>query len=135
MLHLGVLRRAVHPALAGLTDASLSNWSCSVHNAFDSFPADFLPLVIAKGIGGAGSLVFADGSFGVPYILARGKELSPVACGNGILESPEECDAGNVANADGCSAACKIEVPVNQPPDCSSACADPDYIWPPNHQG
>ncbi len=35
---------ATHPALAGLTDASLSNWSCSVHEAISDFPTDFLPL-------------------------------------------------------------------------------------------
>lgn len=156
---------AVNPALTGLTDASLSNWSCSVHNAFDAFPSDFLPLAIAENIGGPGSLSFADGTFGVPYILARGKELSPVACGNGVLEAPEECDDGNVVNGDGCNAQCKVEVPVcgdgnvdpgeecddgnsdngdgcsasceveNHDPDCSSACADPTYIWPPNHKG
>lgn len=40
---------ATHPALTGLTDASLENWSCSVHEAFDGFPSDFLPLVIAEG--------------------------------------------------------------------------------------
>jgi hypothetical protein len=38
---------ASHPALAGTTDASLSNWSCSVHEAFDTFPPTFLPLAIA----------------------------------------------------------------------------------------
>jgi cysteine-rich repeat protein len=157
---------AVHPALAGLTDANLSNWSCSVHEAFDSFPSDFLPLAIAEGIGGSGSLTFPDGSFGVPYILARGEAVSPILCGNGLLETGEECDDGNVTNGDGCSAQCKIEIPTsfcgdgifdageecddgnntngdgcsadckieNKPPNCSTAMADPDMLWPPNHQ-
>ena len=102
---------AVHPALAGLTDAALSGWSCSVHEAFDSFPSAFLPLAIAKGIGGTGSLSFADGTFGMPYILARGETLAPILCGNGILEKGEECDDGNNVNGDGCSAACKVEIP------------------------
>ena len=70
---------ATHPALVGLTDASLSNWSCSVHEAFLSFPASFLPLAIAKDpVGGPplpGSRAFPDGSSGVPYILARGEGL------------------------------------------------------------
>ncbi len=104
---------AVHPALIGLTDANLSGWGCSVHEAFDSFPADFLPLVIAQGIPGAGSMTFPDGTFGIPYILARGEKLSPILCGNSILETGEECDDGNVANGDGCSAQCKIEIPVS----------------------
>jgi cysteine-rich repeat protein len=30
-------------------------------------------------------------------------------CGNGILESPEQCDDGNTADGDGCSAACSDE--------------------------
>lgn len=69
---------ATHPALASLTDASLSNWSCSVHEAFDSFPSAFLPLVIAKDPPGGklpGSLDFPDGTSGVPYVLARGEGL------------------------------------------------------------
>lgn len=100
---------AVHPALGPLTDADVSNWFCSVHEAIDSFDPAFLPLVIANGISGPGSLNFADGSFGIPYIVARGEELSPILCGNGILEPPEECDDGNTTNGDGCSAQCTIE--------------------------
>ena len=66
---------ATHPALTGITDASLSNWSCSVHEAFFSFPAAFLPLAIAEDSASAplpGSRSFPDGTRGVPYILARG---------------------------------------------------------------
>lgn len=78
---------ASHPALTGLTDAGLSNWSCSVHEVFRTFPtASFSPLVIAKGITGAGSLTFADGTFGVPYILASGAGLVPV--GTTVTEIP-----------------------------------------------
>ena len=66
---------ATHPALAGLTDAALSNWSCSVHEAISAYPSDFLPLAIARGVGGPGSMTFPDGSFGIPYILARGEDL------------------------------------------------------------
>ena len=35
--------------------------------------------------------------------------LSRPACGNGILTSNEECDDGNVASGDGCSASCQVE--------------------------
>jgi hypothetical protein len=64
---------ASHPALAGLTDTSLANWGCSVHEVFNSFPTGtFVPLAIARGITGAGSMSFGDGSSGVPYILASG---------------------------------------------------------------
>ena len=115
---------AVSPALIGLTDASLSGWSCSVHEAFDSFPTNFLPLAIAENIGCDTSvpplptnppgtaIAFADGTCGTPYILARGAELSPVACGDGTLDVSEECDDGNVDNGDGCSAQCTIEIPT-----------------------
>ena len=68
---------ATHPALLGLTDASLSNWSCSVHEAFTSWPATganaFTVLAIARN---AGNVYTApDGSVGIPYILARGEGL------------------------------------------------------------
>jgi hypothetical protein len=64
---------ATHPALEGLTDAELSNWSCSVHEAFDTWPADFTVLAIAKDFGA--SYTGSDGTVGTPYILARGSGL------------------------------------------------------------
>ncbi|MBI4313101.1 MAG: choice-of-anchor L domain-containing protein, partial [Chloroflexi bacterium] len=64
---------ASHPALAGLTDATLSNWSCSVHEAFDKWPLDFAVLAIAQDIGS--SYTASDGTVGTPYILARGEKL------------------------------------------------------------
>ncbi len=33
----------------------------------------------------------------------------PPVCGDGVVESPEECDDGNTVSGDGCSATCKIE--------------------------
>jgi cysteine-rich repeat protein len=130
---------ATHPALAGLTDVSLSNWNCSVHEVFNSFPADFLPLVVAENVGcpsppGTG-LNFGDGSCGTPYVLARGKELVPLGCGDGIVNPGigEECDDGNTNNGDGCSAQCKI-VPTNLPPDCTGAGPTIGLLWPPNHK-
>ncbi len=107
---------AVHPALAGSTDASLSNWSCSVHEFFNSFPnATFLPLAIARNATGPGELTFADGSMGIPYILASGGGIAPVLCGDGIVEPPEECDDGNTISGDGCSAFCTLEGPAPPP--------------------
>jgi cysteine-rich repeat protein len=35
--------------------------------------------------------------------------IEPV-CGNGVVESGEECDDGNTANGDGCSSTCQTEV-------------------------
>ena len=74
---------ATHPALAGLTDASLSNWSCSVHEAFAAFPSSFLTLAIAENISGPYTRTYPDGTFGVPYILARGEGLVPIGGGCG----------------------------------------------------
>lgn len=117
---------ATHPALNGTTDETLSNWNCSVHEAFDTFPATFLPLAIARFPGSPGNINFPDGSFGVPYILARSPTLVPVLCGNGILETGEACDDSNITNGDGCSAQCKIEAPVcgNSILETGEACDD-----------
>lgn len=35
--------------------------------------------------------------------------LSAPACGNGIVESGEECDDGNTAGGDGCSSTCQVQ--------------------------
>lgn len=64
---------ATHPALLGLTDATLSNWSCSVHEGFDTFPISFEVLAIAEDIGN--TYTAPDGTVGTPYILARGVEV------------------------------------------------------------
>lgn len=61
---------AQHPALDQITDATLSNWSCSVHEFFDSFPARFQVLAVAENLGS--SFVGSDGRAGAPYILASG---------------------------------------------------------------
>lgn len=99
---------ATSPVFTGFTDALLSGWGCSVHNGFDSFPSSFVPLAIANGIAGVGSVAFADGSFGVPYILARG--VIPVHCGNAFLEIGEECDNGTLNGVPGdlCSSVCRL---------------------------
>jgi cysteine-rich repeat protein len=49
----------------------------------------------------------ASSSPGGPYTLDV--TLSPPTCGNGSLETPEECDDGNMAAGDGCSATCTLE--------------------------
>lgn len=60
---------ATHPALFGITDAYLSGWGCSVHEAFDTWPVSFEVLAIATT---GGVYTAPDGSVGTPYILARG---------------------------------------------------------------
>lgn len=85
---------AFSPAINGLNDGILSGWSCSVHQAFSTYPPEFVPLVIARGASGPGVQSFADGSNGIPYIMVRGRTVSPINCGDGKIESPEECDGG-----------------------------------------
>ncbi|MFT4036473.1 MAG: PKD domain-containing protein [Patulibacter sp.] len=79
-----------HPALAALTDAQLSNWGCSVHEAFDSYPQDFVPLAIALDNGS--DYTAPDGTQGTPYILARGKTTSLI--GRNIVALGDSVSAG-----------------------------------------
>jgi|SRR5579862_3320658 len=106
---------ASSPALGSLDDAALSNWSCSVHEAFSNYPTTgingFQALAIANGIIGVGSQTFGDGTVGLPYIISRG--ATPAGCGNGIWEPQlgEECDDGSAhnGNGDACSSSCKCQ--------------------------
>jgi hypothetical protein len=58
-----------HPAMADLTDASLSNWDCSIHELFSAWPSSFMPVAIAEGLGTG--YTAPDGSVGTPYLFAR----------------------------------------------------------------
>jgi hypothetical protein len=62
---------------AGLSDSDLSNWECSVHEFFDTFPADYTPLALATDpsvpVTYTGTDVSTGGSAsGSPYILISG---------------------------------------------------------------
>ncbi len=61
---------AVNPALAGVTDTQLSNWTSSVHEGFDTWPASFVPLAINEV--SPSNYTASDGTKGVVYILASG---------------------------------------------------------------
>lgn len=82
---------AESPALAGLTDKDISNWSCSVHEAFQSWPGSLIPLAIARAFDS--SFTASDGTQGPPYILAGGDiksfplSLDPLS-GNGPAGGP-----------------------------------------------
>jgi hypothetical protein len=60
-----------------LTDADLSSWTCSVHEAFDKFDPSFLVLAIDKNAGS--SYTAPDGTKGDPYILVRGAGVSVIS--------------------------------------------------------
>lgn len=104
---------ASSPALGTLNDAALSSWSCSVHEAFSSYPSigtnGFQALAIAQDVIGDGSQTFGDKTIGLPYIISRG--ATPAACGDGKWDASlnEECDDGNTVSGDGCSTSCKCE--------------------------
>ena len=98
---------AKHPALDTLTDEDLSDWGCSVHEVIPQYPTNFAPLAIALNMTGSGSKAFADGSEGIPYIVARGVKVE--RCGNYELDVGEECDDGNLNDGDGCSSTCRKE--------------------------
>ena len=42
--------------------------------------------------------------------------VAQMLCGNGVIDSPEQCDDGNNIDGDGCSATCQDEFPVSPPP-------------------
>ena len=87
---------ATHPALTGMTDDTLSDWSCSVHEILVDYPEDeFIPLAIAlnEGIDDGTGMSFSDGSFGVPYIIAN--NVDPL-CQFDIPECDNDpCDCDN----------------------------------------
>jgi cysteine-rich repeat protein len=104
---------ASSPAIDTLTDAYLSNWSCSVHEAFSAYPSvginGFQAIAIADGVVFPGTQTYGDGHSGLPYIITRG--ATPAGCGDGKWDGAvgEECDDGNVVDGDGCSKSCKCE--------------------------
>ena len=63
--------------LIGVTDADLSNWSCSTHEYFYTWPSDFVPYVLDTTDSCPHLYSPPDGSAaGCPYILARGGGIS-----------------------------------------------------------
>ena len=65
-----VASHIVFTTLPALTDTDLSNWGLSVHEGFDSWPANFNVLAIASN--NAAVYTATDQTKGVPYILVKG---------------------------------------------------------------
>ena len=45
-------------------------------------------------------------------------------CGNGVIETGEQCDDGNSVSGDGCSATCQQENGWTEPSQCATTCGD-----------
>jgi Bacterial Ig-like domain (group 3) len=89
--------------LIGVTDAELSNWGCSVHEFFGTWPSDFVPYAIdtaatgtpASGICPNPAYQAPDGSTpGCPYIVGRGGGLTAGTIG---LTGPAAAGAINTS--------------------------------------
>src|SRR5262245_48782165 len=65
-----------------------------------------------SGAGGVGTFTGAGGAIGDGGTSVDGLGLEPLVlkpCGNGHLDSGEQCDDGNTTAGDGCSALCQFE--------------------------
>ena len=84
---------ATNPFLSGLTDAALSNWNESVHEAFTTWPADFVPIAIVTDADPPLAYTAPDGVKGDPYILGRGANL--VAGAISLTGTPASLQVGS----------------------------------------
>lgn len=85
---------ASHPALTGLTDALLSNFSYSSHETFDTWPTDFIPLAIATD----SAPIYTGGSppmSGAPYIMVRGTNVTSLGGCLSITNKAVDCISTN----------------------------------------
>ncbi len=71
-----------HPVMSGITVSGLSNWSCSIHEAFTAYPPDFVPLAkdnptglayIVATPGGTGVITDAPQRY-APYVWLHSNE-------------------------------------------------------------
>jgi cysteine-rich repeat protein len=63
----------------------------------------------AGGIGGAGGPPSVGGVGGVAGATSAGGDAPVPICGNGVIESDEQCDDSNLIADDGCDADCNVE--------------------------
>ncbi len=72
--------------LLGITDSDLSNWNCSVHEYFNTWPSAFVPF----GLDTNADPIFTatDGSSGAPYILGYGGGITPGTIGLAVATDP-----------------------------------------------
>lgn len=46
-------------------------------------------------------------------------------CGNGVIQTGEQCDDGNLEDGDGCSSSCRVEPSTQEAPKCGDGIVDP----------
>ena len=63
--------------------------------------------VISLNSGGSNEIIINPDTYIEGFF--SGEVITAAVCGNGILETGEECDDGNLINGDGCSSTCTIE--------------------------
>ena len=96
---------AVSPAISGISDGQLSNWSCSTHEAFTSWPSSFTPVAITLDV--PSSYIAPDGTNGAPYIMVD------VASGPQPLGGPTGSETYGNYNPSENSCSCTYVDPVD----------------------
>jgi hypothetical protein len=64
------------PPVPLLLDANLSGWGCSMHEGFDSWPANFYVFAIGQNLTNVYSAT--DGTHGLPYIIVTGDKVDVI---------------------------------------------------------
>ena len=63
-----------------------------------------------------------DGSYVLAYSAPAGRVITPVTCGNGVVDADEQCDDGNQVDGDCCSRGCTNEPIDGECPDEGLPC-------------
>jgi Cutinase len=121
------------PRWPGSPTPTLSNWGCSVHESFDTWPADYTVLATARNFGS--TYTASDGTVGEPYILASGTglhsfplSLSPVtqnaAAGSAASVTAQLLDSSTSAAVPGQRISFRVESgpDTGVPGTCPSSC-------------
>ncbi len=70
----------------------------------------------------AENLAPVDGNYVLAYSAPAGRVITPVTCGNGVVDTNEQCDDGNQVDGDCCSRGCTNEAADSECPDEGLPC-------------